>query len=54
MIPSIPLVSNPLVKSQTMPQRASSMKRPQIALISSAVLLGVILRSLPVTAAVID
>jgi hypothetical protein len=54
MIPSMPLVSNPLVKSQTMPQRASSMKRPQIALISSAVLLGVIPSSLPVAAAVID
>jgi hypothetical protein len=53
MIPSIPLVNNPLVKSQTMPQRASSMKTPQIALISSAVLLG-IPSSLPITSAVID
>jgi hypothetical protein len=54
MIPSIPLVSNPLVMSQTIPQRASNMKTPQIALISIAVLLGAIPSSLPVTAAVID
>jgi hypothetical protein len=54
MIPSMPLVSSPLVMSQTIPQRASNMKRPQIALISIAVLLGAIPSSLPVTAAVID
>jgi hypothetical protein len=54
MIPSIPLVSSPLVMSQTIPQRASSMKRPQIALISIAVLLGAIPSSLPVASAVID
>jgi hypothetical protein len=54
MIPSIPLVSSPLVMSQTIPQRASSMKRPQIALISVAVLLGAIPSSLPVASAVID
>jgi hypothetical protein len=54
MIPSMPLVSNPLVMSQTIPQRASKMKTPQIALISIAVLLGAIPSSLPVTAAVID
>jgi hypothetical protein len=54
MIPSMPLVSSPLVMSQTIPQRTSSMKRPQIALISIAVLLGAIPSSLPVTAAVID
>jgi hypothetical protein len=54
MIPSIPLVSSPLVMSQTIPQRASNMKRPQIALISIAVLLGAIPSSLPVASAVID
>jgi hypothetical protein len=54
MIPSIPLVSSPLVISQTTPQRASSMKRPQIALISMAVLLDAIPSSLPVASAVID
>ena len=54
MMPSIPLVSSPLVMSQTIPQRASKMKTPQIALISIAVLLGAIPSSLPVTAAVID
>lgn len=54
MIPSMPLVSSPLVMSQTIPQRASSMKRPQIALISSAVLLDAIPSSLPVASAVID
>jgi hypothetical protein len=54
IIPSIPLVSSPLVMSQTIPQRASKMKTPQIALISIAVLLGAIPNSLPVTAAVID
>jgi hypothetical protein len=54
MIPSIPLVSSPLVMSQTIPQRASKMKTPQIALISIAVLLGAIPSSLPVASAVID
>jgi hypothetical protein len=54
MIPSMPLVSSPLVISQTTPQRASSMKRPQIALISIAVLLDAIPSSLPVASAVID
>jgi hypothetical protein len=54
MMPSIPLVSNPLVMSQTIPQRASKMKTPQIALISIAVLLGIIRSSLPVASAVID
>jgi hypothetical protein len=54
MIPSIPLVSSPLVMSQTIPQRASSMKRPQIALISIAVLLDAIPSSLPAASAVID
>ncbi len=54
MIPSMPLVSRPLVMSQTIPQRASKMKRPQIALISIAVLLGAIPSSLPVAAAIID
>jgi hypothetical protein len=54
MIPSIPLVSSPLVMSQTIPQRARSIKRPQIALISIAVLLGAIPSSLPVASAVID
>lgn len=54
MIPSIPLVSSPLVMSQTIPQRASSMKRPQITLISMAVLLDGIPSSLPVASAVID
>jgi hypothetical protein len=54
MIPSMPLVSSPLVMSQTIPQRANNIKRPQIALISIAVLLGAIPSSLPVTAAVID
>jgi hypothetical protein len=54
MIPSMPLVSSPLVMSQTIPQRASNMKRPQIALISIAVLLGAIPSSLPVASAVID
>ncbi len=39
MIPSMLLVSSPLVMSQTIPQRASNMKTPQIALISIAVLL---------------
>jgi hypothetical protein len=54
MMPSIPLVSSPLVMSQTIPQRASKMKTPQIALISIAVLLGAIPSSLPVASAVID
>jgi hypothetical protein len=54
MIPSMPLVSSPLVMSQTIPQRASKMKTPQIALISIAVLLGAIPSSLPVASAVID
>jgi hypothetical protein len=54
MIPSMPLVSSPLVMSQTIPQRASSMKRPQIALISIAVPLESIASSLPVASAVID
>lgn len=54
MIPSMPLVSSPLAISQTIPQRASSMKRPQIALISIAVLLGAIPSSLPAASAVID
>jgi hypothetical protein len=54
MIPSMPLVSSPLVMSQTIPHRASKMKTPQIALISIAVLLGAIPSSLPVASAVID
>jgi hypothetical protein len=54
MMPSIPLVSSPLVMSQTIPQRASKMKTPQIALISIAVLLDAIPSSLPVATAVID
>jgi hypothetical protein len=54
MMPSIPLVSSPLVMSQTIPQRANSMKRPQIAVISNAVLLDGIPSSLPVASAVID
>jgi hypothetical protein len=54
MIPSIPLVSSPLVMSQTIPHRASRMKRPQITLISMAVLLDGIPSSLPVASAVID
>jgi hypothetical protein len=54
MIPSMPLVSSPLVISQTTPQRAISMKRPQIAPISMAVLLDAIPSSLPVASAVID
>jgi hypothetical protein len=54
MMPSIPLVSSPLVMSQTIPQRASNMKTPQITLISIAVLLDAIPSSLPVASAVID
>jgi hypothetical protein len=54
IMPSIPLVSSPLVMSQTIPQRANKMKRPQIAMISIAVLLDAIPSSLPVASAVID
>jgi hypothetical protein len=54
MIPSMPLVSSPLVMSHTIPKRANKMKRPQIALISIAVLLDAIPSSLPVASAVID
>jgi hypothetical protein len=54
MIPSMLLVSSPLVMSQTIPHRASNMKTPQIALISIAVLLDAIPSSLPVASAFID
>jgi hypothetical protein len=54
MIPSMPLVSSPLVMSHTIPKRANKMKRPQIALISIAVLLDAIPSSLPAASAVID
>jgi hypothetical protein len=54
MIPSMPLVSSPLVMSHTIPKRANKMKRPQITLISIAVLLDAIPSSLPVASAVID
>ena len=53
MMPSIPLDSSPLEISHTTPQSDSTIKTPQITLISIALLLDAIPSSLPVAVAVI-